>query len=223
MFNKRLPAKHIICLTLVYIEQTLVHSYWVVFERRFMVWREIMKYKIVLLFSILFISGCSTMTPPRYSVNADNNATLREIEITSIAVVDYSDASEFAANCRLMGPIEASDQRGIAQFIADSFNDEFKFAEKYGGATAQTKLHLTLTDAEFSSVAGLTNGYWNLGITIENVANGASINASTHYSFRSGFDAITACNQTAQALTPAVQDLIGRTLNQTDFNRLIKG
>ncbi len=45
--------------------------------------------------------------------------------------------------------------------------------------------------------------------------------AST-YGFKSGFDAITACNQTAQALGPAVQDLIKKVVTDPQFAILIR-
>ena len=47
-----------------------------------------------------------------------------------------------------------------------------------------------------------------------------SLNVSNKYSFKSGFDAITACNATADALSPAVQDLIKATINHRDFAKL---
>lgn len=42
------------------------------------------------------------------------------------------------------------------------------------------------------------------------------------YPFESGFDGITACNQTAQALAPAVQDLIKKTVTDTQFAALVR-
>jgi hypothetical protein len=48
------------------------------------------------------------------------------------------------------------------------------------------------------------------------------MSVNNKYTFKSGFDAITACNATADALTPAVQDLINATVNDPKFALLMK-
>ena len=169
----------------------------------------------------LALTACSTMTPPRYSVNADTNVLLRDMMDTSVSVTSYVQKSEFDANCRLMGTIEASDGRGVTEFIRDSFNDELKFAGIYGGDGAANKLEVAVDRVAFSSTEGLTNGWWEFDITLSNIATRRSIRASTHYAFKSGFDAITACNQTADALTPAVQELILDAVSNENFRNLI--
>lgn len=50
---------------------------------------------------------------------------------------------------------------------------------------------------------------------------GSSLDARNKYVFESGFDAVTACNATADALSPAVQDLISSVIASPDFGRLI--
>ena len=77
-----------------------------------------------------------------------------------------------------------------------------------------------MTNIEFSSISGLTNGYWDIALQLQST-NGNSMTVSNRYAFESGFDAITACNATADALSPAVQDLIKATVNHPDFIRLM--
>jgi hypothetical protein len=48
------------------------------------------------------------------------------------------------------------------------------------------------------------------------------MSTNNKYNFKSGFDAVTACNATADALSPAVQDLIKATVNNPSFVRLLK-
>lgn len=158
------------------------------------------------------------MTPTSYAPYADNNVALRKHEGVSVSVGSLSDTSNFSANCRLMGPITASGNRSIAQFVQDSFNDEFKFAAIHG---SDTVLQGELTHAEFSSTSGLTNGWWILRVTLRNPDNGSSLTADARYDFPSGFDAMTACTQTAQALTPAVQRLVNSAVSKPEFAKLI--
>ncbi len=72
----------------------------------------------------------------------------------------------------------------------------------------------------FSSSRGLTGGIWDIGLRV-NSSNGKSNFVSEHYEFNSGFDALTACKQTAEAYLPAVQNLIGKLVKSADFRGLV--
>ncbi len=107
----------------------------------------------------------------------------------------------------------------IPQFVEKAFNDELKFAGIY--SDRGMALTGTLTKISFSSTKGLTNGNWDLSLTLTS-SNGKSAHVESSYDFKSGFDAITACNQTAQALGPAVQDLIKKAVADPQFGGLIR-
>jgi hypothetical protein len=169
--------------------------------------------------TVLLSSACSTMTPARYSISVDNNLELKKYGGSKIQLMALDSSGSFNANCRLMGPIQASDGMTIPEFVRKAFNDEFKFAEVYGDTGV--KLSGNLTRIAFSSSAALTNGWWEFALELES-SNGKSMTVETHYDFKSGFDAITACNQTAQALGPAVQDLIKKAVTQPEFAALVK-
>lgn len=118
-----------------------------------------------------------------------------------------------------MGPIQAADGMTIPQFVEKAFNDELKFAGLY--SEDGVKLSGSLNQIQFSSTSGLTNGYWQMGMDLKS-SSGKSLIVDNRYDFKSGFDAITACNQTAQALGPAVQDLIKKAVTHPEFVALIK-
>lgn len=174
--------------------------------------------KLVLAAAVLTLSACSTMQPPRYAVSVDNIQTLKNISTIQGEFVSLNKPAKFSSNCRLMGPIEPADGLSIPQFITKAFNDELKMAEKH--STDSVKITGDITKIEFSSVSGLTNGYWDIGLSLKS-SNGKSLTVSNKYSFKSGFDAITACNATADALAPAVQDLIKATINHPEFAALM--
>jgi hypothetical protein len=175
--------------------------------------------KVVLALSIVALSACSTMQPPRYSVSVDNIQTLKKLTEINGEFTSLNQVAEFSSNCRLMGPIEPADGLSIPQFITKAFNDELKMADKYSKDTV--KITGDVTKVEFSSITGLTNGYWDIGLSL-NSTNGNNLSVNNKYSFKSGFDAITACNATADALSPAVQDLIKATVNHPEFEELMK-
>jgi hypothetical protein len=83
-----------------------------------------------------------------------------------------------------------------------------------------TKIYGDITNVGFSSTKGITNGFWDISIFLTS-SNGKTLATSNRYSFKSGFDAITACNATADALTPAVQDLIQKTVTNPEFVKLL--
>jgi len=168
---------------------------------------------------VLMSAACSTMTPARYSVSIDNNQALKQFAGSKVRIASITPVTDYNATCRLMGPIQASDGMTIPQFIEKAFNDELKFANLYSGQGIA--LTGRLMRVSFSSTSGLTNGWWDLALTLTS-SNGKSMSAENRYEFKSGFDAITACNQTAQALGPAVQDLIKKTVTDAHFADLLR-
>jgi hypothetical protein len=178
-----------------------------------------MKIVFVLCVAAVLFAGCSTMTPARYAVSVDNNLALKKYEGSRVRVASMTPPSSFDPNCRLMGPIEASDGMTIPVFVQKAFNDELKFANIY--AEDGVTLDGNLTKIAFSSTSGLTSGWWELELALKS-SNGKSMNVGDRYEFKSGFDAITACNQTAQALGPAVQDLIKKTVTDPQFAALLQ-
>ena len=174
---------------------------------------------VVLAVSVLALSACSTMQPPRYAVSVDNIQTLKHLTEINGEFASLNQPTKFSSNCRLMGPIEPADGLSIPQFITKAFNDELKMADKYSKDTI--KITGDITKIEFSSISGLTSGYWDIGLSL-NSTNGTNLTVNNKYSFKSGFDAITACNATADALSPAVQDLIKATVSHPEFSKLMK-
>lgn len=179
-----------------------------------------MKRLIMLLLVLVAVTGCSTMTPARYSVCADTNQILKKCAGKRVILASLSAPSSYDANCRLMGPIQAADGMSIPEFVRKAFNDEFKFADLYD-ETNGINLTGSMDQIAFSSSAGLTNGWWDFSITLQS-PNGKTLSIKNRYNFPSGFDAVTACNQTAQALGSAVQELIKMAVSHPEFQRLIE-
>lgn len=181
-----------------------------------------MKLKIALALAAgVLLSGCQTMQPASYANYGDNTFTLRKFTGTKLHILSINDQSKFNTGCRMAGPIETAGKRPIAEFIRDSFNDELKFANLYSDDADATGLNATLNSAEFSSMTGLTRGYWSFSLQIANPANGKSLTANSRYDFDSGFDAGTACMNTSNALTPAVQRLIYKAVSDPSFGSVI--
>jgi hypothetical protein len=169
----------------------------------------------------LFLAGCETMQPASYANYGDNTFALKKFTGAKVRVSTVTDASKFDSGCRMVGPIKTAGNRPLADFVRDSLNDELKFAGVYSDDQGSTQLAATLNSAEFSSMTGLTRGYWNFSLQLANPANGKSLTTDYHYDFDSGFDAMTACGNTSNALTPAVQRLINKAVTDPAFASMV--
>ena len=119
------------------------------------------------------------------------------------------------------------------QFVQDSFNDAFKFAGVYSDDPDAVQLSATLTEGQFSTFKGdsnenssLTSGWWDNGwwvfaVTLSNPANGRQVTTISRYDFTSAVRFRAACQNTSQALTPAVQRLINDVVRDPGFGPLI--
>ncbi|NMH61422.1 hypothetical protein [Alteromonas ponticola] len=173
--------------------------------------------KFGLLVAVLALTGCSTYSVNRYAVSVDNNSSLKSIEGANVFVGDFTAAEKSLTSimCRGVGPIKTPDGRSFEMFIQKAFVDELKMANVYQ-ADAPVVLTGVLDSIDFSSASG----QWNLALTI-NSNNGNSLSVSENYEFTSSFYGETACNQTAQALMPAVQNLIGKIVSNQSFPGLL--
>jgi hypothetical protein len=63
---------------------------------------------------------------------------------------------------------------------------------------------------------------WHLLITLSDSANRSFV-ASEDYDYQSSFIGETACNQAAQALMPAVQNLIRKIVSNPEFRSMLTG
>lgn len=186
----------------------------------FFLLRDIYMKKIALALIVLSLSACSTFTPQRYSISADNNLALKAIGVGNINVGTFSGPSSFDKACRGAGPIAPPDNMSFEGYIQKALADELKVAGMYDDKTPKTTLTGTVEKLSFSSSRGLTGGEWDISLRI-NSSNGKSIFVTEHYEFESGFIADTACKQTAEAYLPAVQNLIGKAIKTLEFRSLL--
>lgn len=167
------------------------------------------------------LAGCSTYAVPRYSISADNVTTLKTIAVNGVGVGPFTQArtanqSPNEIMCRGVGPIKTQDGEPFAEFIRRAFISELKIAGVYA-PTAPIQLTGHLDSIDFSS----TSGIWNLTLTVTS-SNGQHMQVAEKYTYTTSYYGETACNQTAQALMPAVQDLIGKVVHAPEFASLLK-
>lgn len=172
---------------------------------------------VLLAFSL---TACSTFMPQRYSISADNNIALKSISVSNINVGAFKGLATFDDMCRGAGPIAPPDGMSFEAYIQKALADELKVAGMFDNQAPKVTLTGVVEKLDFSSSRGVTGGSWDIGLRVTS-SNGKSTFVSEHYEFNSGFDALTACKQTAEAYMPAVQNLIGSLVKSADFRGLV--
>jgi hypothetical protein len=166
------------------------------------------------------LTGCSTYAAQRYSIAPANVAVLRTFRGQAVNVGQFTAAKpgRTEITCRAVGPTKTPDGESFEEYVRKAFIADLDIAEVYSAAAPVT-LTGRLDAIDFSS--GLTDAAWDIALTISS-SNGKSLSVDNHYSFAGNFVGEVACNQTAQALMPAVQDLIGKMITHPDFAALLR-
>lgn len=166
---------------------------------------------------LAFLSGCSTYSAARYSINTDNVVALRALggKTVNVGAFSATKPGEKEIMCRGVGPIKTPDGEPFSEFIRKALVDEMRISNVFS-VSAPVTLTGNLDALDFSSASG----GWNLTLTIKST-NGRSMTVSEQYSFTTSFYGETACNQTAQAFMPAVQNLVGKVVRSPDFAPLV--
>lgn len=110
-----------------------------------------------------------------------------------------------------LAPIATPDGESFEQFVQNAF-----IAEAYDESDAN-KASGNLDKIDFNS----NSGYWYIDLTV-NSLSGESIRISEEFKYKTSFNSETACNQTAQALMPAVQNATHQMIHHPKFITLIE-
>jgi len=163
------------------------------------------------------VSGCSTYSVARYSVSTHNVVALRSLngKVLNVGAFTATTPGQKEIMCRGVGPIKTPDGEPFSDFVRKALLDELRIANAYS-ATAPVTLTGNLDSIDFSS----NSGNWNLALTVKS-SNGKSMSVSESFAYTTSFYGETACNQTAQALMPAVQNLVGKVVRSQEFTSLV--
>lgn len=180
--------------------------------------------KTIIAISILVLSACSN-TPQRYGISTNNNITLKTLKSTGVGNVNvgpFTRTADLSNNCRLLyGNITLPDKMSFEGYIQNGLIEELKAADLFDDKNAKISLTGVVEQLSFSTLTSiLGGGSWDIGLRV-NSSNGKSTYVSEHYEFDASGQAWTACSQTANAYTPAVQDLLGKLITSPEFKSLI--
>lgn len=174
-----------------------------------------------LILSIALIAyGCATTPPATYSMSQRNNTALKQFVGSKVRVTAVTTQKEFNPRCQLVSAIQISNNATVPQFVQSAFNDELMYSglHTYGAVT----LTAEMTNIDYSAnVLWSSTGSWDLGMMLKS-RNGKALVVASHYEFPIRGDAYHVCGQITQALVPAVQNLIYKTVSHPDFTSLLQ-
>ena len=162
-------------------------------------------------------TGCSTYSALRYSPSTDNVVAIRALSGKMINVGPFTAVTPGQSEimCRAVGPIKTPDGEPFSEYVRKAFLDDLRIANAFSDSS-KTTLSGNLDAIDLSS----TDGEWRLSLTVRST-NGKSISVAESFKYKTSWYGETACNQSAQALMPAVQNLVGRVVRSAEFTTLL--
>lgn len=177
--------------------------------------------KKLVLATCVALSACATPTVSRYTASTNNVLALRSLKLSGIGVGLIAEPVKDDIKCRGIGQVRLQDGKTHAQYILGALRDELRLADAYAETNPRVTLNGRLVAIDSSSGLGSSKGVWFITLQLDS-SNGKSMTVEEAYTFRSGFAASAACNNVAQAFTPAVQDLIAKVISSPGFPALVK-
>ncbi len=163
------------------------------------------------------MQACSTYSVDRYAMNSNNIVTLKEYQGNDISVGEFTatEPGQTSASCRAVGPIATPDGETFEKYVRNALIAEMQIAEVYS-ENADTVITGNLNHIKPNSM----DGTWDISVTVTS-NSGASFTVEELFDYKTSWYGETACNQTAQALMPAVQNVISKIVTHPQFGTLL--
>lgn len=180
-----------------------------------------MKKLVPAVSAALLAAGCSTYAADRYAVSMDSHSELQTLAAASpdrkIAVQPFTASRPGRTDiaCRGVGPVKTPDGETFEAYIRKALIDQLRLAQMYA-SDGSLRISGNLDKADFDSF----NGMWYLVLTVRD-ETGRTFTVREDYDYQSSWYGETACNQTAQAFMPAVQNLVRKVIADPMFQQWV--
>ncbi|GMQ48486.1 SHOCT domain-containing protein [Vibrio sp. 10N] len=176
-----------------------------------------MKYKIIIAFSMLTLSGCSTFPIQSYSPQVENINALSNVQTKlSVTYLPASFTDTGVVQCRGAGPVKLINGDTFTKYVASSLESELIAGKKYQ-VSSPKEIKVRLTRVDFETTLGNTNWYidgkYTLGDSVAYV--------STIYNDKSSYMADKACRNMGVYFPKAVAMHLQQLIASPEFNRFV--
>lgn len=172
----------------------------------------------VVALGLLGATACETTSSRPYTVSTQNvMAFQKSLGDTKVQVGDFTTSEGVNENmtCRALGALEVAPGKTPVEFIEGALRDEL-FAAGAIDAGGQM-INGEIKELAFNSFG---TGSWTIVLNLSSEAAPSGYDVSTEYTFKTSFSAISACQNVIDAFTPAVQELIGKAIDDPQFKTL---
>lgn len=169
--------------------------------------------------AVALLSGCQTTNSSiPYEVSTENVITIQQaLQTQKVSVGNIGLAQGVSENlmCRMNGDIKVAPGKTLSQYIKDAFQKELFTAQAYD--PHRPAISGSIEELSFSSVAP---AYWNITMHVQSSASNSGYSVSVKYPFETSWIAMEACKNTANAFSPAVQELLKQVVANPKFSTL---
>lgn len=171
--------------------------------------------------AVLALGACETTSSRPYTPSTSNilafQAALKESD-AKVQVASFSMTPGVSENmtCRALGSLEVAPGKTAREFIEGAMRDELFASGMYDTASGKV-IRGEVTELDFNSMG---TGSWDIGLKLSSDELPEGYTIATHYTFKTSYSAIKACQNVIDAFTPAVQELIGKAVADPQFKTL---
>lgn len=173
---------------------------------------------LLILTLCAILTACAAYSSNRYSPSSNNTELLKTAGAKPVNIGNFTSTIPGLKEiwCRGDARITTQDGEQFSDFIRNALQAELNAANAYS-AEAPVTITGNIDEMDFSS----NSGNWVISVTLKS-SNGAILSLTENYKFNTSIDTRSACNQTAQAMVPAVQNLITRIIKSPKFAALTR-
>lgn len=175
--------------------------------------------RILLLAAVVLILGACSSYAPRYTTFADTQLALARAGIKTVRLEAFQPVPSFQARCRLYGPVVPPEGMNVTDYVRGALVRELSLAGMLDGGPTGATLTGSLERVAFSA-RGTVHGTWAMQLRLRS-SNGRELLTTDEFVFRTGFFGSGACERTADALLPAVQQLLFKAISSGEFRELL--
>lgn len=181
-----------------------------------------MKIKLLAMAGVaLSLAACETTTSYPYQPSTQNvmafQAALKPSNTKiQLGAFTRDQAINTTPACRMMGPVDVAPGKTVETYIRDAFQAELFQA----GVLDASQGAVVMGRLDALDLNSFGTGSWSLTMTLSSNLDQAGYQVSNTYPFSSSFSAVSACNNAAAAFGPAVNDLIGKAIQDPGFKRI---
>ena len=173
--------------------------------------------KLAFVFALATMAGCASHTPRTF--NVDRNADSKPLVVGNVTVAPFRAPARLDNTCRAAGPITPPNGKSFEYYLQKSLAEKLKNSELTNQATEKVALFGELKVLIFSSTSTFSDAWWITKILITS-SNGKTVELGDRYDFKTSFGAFKACQETADAYLPAVDQIIDKLIASNSFKQL---